>query len=67
MLLKKHAGFENKFSNQEISTAEKLEILQHIESNPDQTPDDVIASFQTEGLQGLQKLHDKNPNAKGGK
>lgn len=65
-LMKKHANLESKFSEQTISDAEKLEILQHLESNDEQA-DDVIATYKEEGRSGLQKLHDKNPNGKGGK
>ncbi|GGI45789.1 hypothetical protein GCM10008018_13880 [Paenibacillus marchantiophytorum] len=66
-LIKKHANLEKKFAGKTISDAEKLEILQQVETNPDLVSDDIIATFKEEGRSGLQKLHDKNSKGKGGK
>lgn len=65
-LIEKRVDLVNKFSGQVMSDAEKLDILQHIDSNDDQV-DDVIAAFKAEGRQGLLKLHEKNVQSKGEK
>ncbi|UKS24776.1 hypothetical protein LOZ80_24615 [Paenibacillus sp. HWE-109] len=66
-LIKKHANLEKKFTGKTISDAEKLEILQQVETNPDLASDDIIAAYEEEGRSGLQKIHDKSPKGKGGK
>ncbi|MGG1554858.1 hypothetical protein [Paenibacillus ferrarius] len=65
-LLKKHPAMESTFSKQTVSDAEKVEILQHLDTSDDAT-DEVLAAFKSEGRSGLEKLQHKKSNTKGGK